>query len=217
LQSIALSEEIIANYPKEYLPHVGYSIILEKLNLYPKAAQELDIAIKLMGDTPKEIEAKKVFEKRRKELADKINSPQNIKNKWSKYKNDFNPQTMLYVGGMVTESSVSFDSRFGLFLTNTFNGAIDLNLSGGSGDFNVNLGASGYQRFGVFVWGEGLSLQMGNSTVLNLKSSLGLSFINRKRNSSWDIFFEWYVPIGKDVKSSYGISIGKSIYFGKRK
>jgi hypothetical protein len=124
---------------------------------------------------------------------------------------------MLYVGGTVTEHSVSFDSRFGLYLSNTFNGAIDFGLSGSSDNFAVNLGASGYERFGVLVCGVGPNLQVGNATVLTWKSSFGLSFINGKRNSSWDFFFDWYMPIGKDLKSSYGISIGKSIYFGKRK
>jgi tetratricopeptide (TPR) repeat protein len=217
LQSIALYEEIIKQEPAVYLAHVGYSIVLEKAGLYQKAHQELDIAIKMMGDTPEDLNAKAVFEKRNKAIANKVNSPKNLKNKWLKYKSDFNPQTMLYVGGMVAEHSVSLDSRFGLYLTNTFNGAVDFGLSSSSGNFSANLGMSGYQRFGIFVCGVGPNLQVGDVTVLTWKSSFGLSFINRKRNSSWDIFFDWYVPTGKDAKMSYGISIGKSIYFGKRK
>ncbi len=216
LQSTVLYEEMIEEEPRDYFPHLGYSIVLEKLNLYSKAAQELDIAIQMMGNTPEEVKAKEVFEKRKIELADKMNSPQKLKNKWFKLKNEFNPQTMLYVGGMITESYLSIDSRFGLFLNNTFNGAVDLGVSGSDGDVNANFGLSGYKRFGVFVWGEGLNLQVGNSTTtFSLKSSAGLSFINRKRNSSWDIFFDYFLPLGNG-KSSYGISIGKTIYFGKR-
>jgi hypothetical protein len=125
---------------------------------------------------------------------------------------------MLYAGGMVTKSSVSFDSRFGLYLNNTFNGAIDLGLSGGKDVFNVNLGASAYQRFfGFLVWGEGLNLQAGKSTVLSLKSTVGFSFITRNGRSSLDIFFDYYQPFKKETKGTFGISIGRSIYFGTRK
>ncbi len=217
LQSIALFEEIINEYPKEFLPHIGYSIVLEKVGIYQKAIKELDIAIQLMGNSPAELGSKNVYQEKKRKLEEKSNAPNSLRNKWITYKNNFNPKTMLYIGGMVTNSTVSLDSRFGLYLSNSFNGAADFGLSGDSENFYVNLGLSGYQRFGVFVWGEGLSLQLGNSTVLNLKTSLGLSFINRKGNSSWDIFFDWYLPINQELKSTYGISIGKSIYFGKRK
>ena len=215
LQAIAIYEEIIDDYPDEYLPHVGYSIILDKLNLHKKAVDELNKAITLMGDTSELANAKEVFEKRRIELKDKIESPQKVKNQFFKLKNNFNPQTMLYAGGTIAESAISVDSRFGFYLTNTFNGAIELGATGNSGDFSVDFGISAYQRFGILVWGEGLNLEIGSPTTLSLKSSGGLSFINQKKNSSWDILFDWYLPIGNG-KNSYGISIGKSFYFGKR-
>jgi tetratricopeptide (TPR) repeat protein len=215
LQSIALYEEIIKAGPQEFLPYAGYSVVLEKAGFYQKALQELETGISLMPNSLSS--AKAVFEKRKTELADKINAPDKLKNKLGKLKNDFNPQTMLYAGGMISKSFVSLNSRFGLFVNSTFNGAVDLGLSGNRDAFNVNLGVSGYKRFwGFLAWGEGVNLQTGSSTVFSLKSSLGFSFINRKRNSSWDIFFDWYLPLSKD-KSMYGMSIGKSIYWGNRK
>ncbi|MDR2129649.1 MAG: hypothetical protein LBP56_00540, partial [Odoribacteraceae bacterium] len=215
LQSIALYEEIIQAVPQEFLPHAGYSVVLEKVGLYPKALQELETSISLIPDSLSDVRA--VFENRKTELADKINSPGKLKNKLGKLKNDFHPQTMLYAGGMISESLVSLNSRFGLFVNSTFNGAVDLGLSGSEDVFNVNFGVSGYQRLGRFlVWGEGLNLQIGSSTVVSLKSSFGFSFINGKRNASWDIFLDWHLPLTK-AKSMYGISIGKSIYFGSRK
>ena len=216
LQSIALYEEIIKTYSTEFFPHVGYSIVLEKVGFYPKALQALESGIALMPDSLRE--SKTVFEKRKTELSQKINAPNNLKNKILKLNDEFRPQTMLYVGGMATESSFALNSRFGLFLNNTFNGAIDFGMLGGKEFFNVNLGTSVYQRFfDYFVWGEGVNLQTGTSTVFSLKSTFGLSFINRQRNSSWDFFFDYYLPIGSETKGIFGISIGKSIYFGKRK
>jgi hypothetical protein len=215
LQSIALYEEIIKADSMEFLPHVGYSIVLEKVGLYRKALQELETGIALMPDSLSEIKA--VFEKRKPELSDKINGQKKLKNKILKLNNDFNPKTMLYMGGMATESSGSFYSRFGLFLNSTFNGAVDFGLSGGEEFFSVNIGISAYKRFfGLLMWGEGINLQTGNSTVFSLKSSIGLSFINRKSNSSWDIFFDYYLPLKRDTKGMFGFSVGKSIYFGKR-
>jgi tetratricopeptide (TPR) repeat protein len=215
LQSIALYEEIIRDYPSEYLPHVGYSIVLEKLNFYQQAADEMTIAVKMMTDNPKLLEAKTVFEKRVVDLNAKINSPQNFKNKLVKLKNEFNPQTMLYAGGMISSDYVSVNSRFGLYLNNSFNGAIDLSVGGNSDNISTNLGLSAYKRFGIWVWGEGLNLQMADHSVFSLKTSAGLSFINRNRNSSFDIFLDVYLPLSGG-KTSYGISVGKSIYFGNR-
>jgi len=216
LQAVALYEEIIRDNPSEYLPRVGYSTVLDKLNLHQKAVNELDIAIKMMENDSTLLEARTVFVQRKAELDDKVNNPKKLANQLSKLKNDFRPQTMLYVGGMIAESYVSLNSRFGLFLSNTFNGAVDLGISYVSDNFTGNFGISGYKRFfGFLVLGEGLNLQLGSATALSLKSSLGLSFINNKRNASWDIFFDWYLPLSS-AKSSYGISVGRSIYFGKR-
>jgi hypothetical protein len=216
-QSIALYEEIIKADPQEFLPHVGYSMVLEVAGFYRKALRELETGIALMPDSLRE--AKAAFEERKTELADKINAPQKSKNSIFKLSKDFRPQTMLYAGGMATESSGSFYSRFGLFLNSTFNGAIDFGLSGGKEFFSVNIGVSAYQRFfGFLVWGEGINVQTGkNSTVVSLKSTAGLSFINRRLNSSWDVFFDYYLPLKRETKGMFGISVGKSFYFGSRK
>lgn len=215
LQSAALYEEIIRTYPSEYLPRIGYSVVLEKLGFYQMAIDQLEMALAIIGDDPELLQAKETFGKQKARLSDMAESPQTFKNRLLKLKSDFNPQTMLYVGGMVMESSISVDSRFGLFLTNTFNGAVDLGVVSNSDEVCLNFGLSGYKRFGVLVLGEGLNLRAGAATVVSLKSSLGLSFIGKKGNSSWDIFFDWYLPLSSG-KTSYGISIGKTVYFGVR-
>jgi tetratricopeptide (TPR) repeat protein len=214
-QSIALYEELIKVDSQEFLPHVGYSIVLEKVGFYRKALQELETGIALMPDSLGE--AKVAFENRKTELSDRVNAQKKWKDKIFKLNDNFNPKTMLYAGGMATESSGSFYSRFGLFLNSTFNGAVDFGLSGGKEFFSVNIGISAYKRFfGFLMWGEGINLQTGSSTVVSLKSTVGLSFINRRGNSSWDIFFDYYLPFKREVKGIFGFSVGKSIYFGKR-
>jgi tetratricopeptide (TPR) repeat protein len=218
-QSIALYEEIIRNYPLEFLPHAGYSIVLEKVGLYKKAADELAISLSLMGDEPKYANAKQAFGQRMEQLKQQENSPQKESSgflkKWDKY----NPQTMVYAGGMFSSGYTSFDSRFGVYLSNSFNGAVNLGVSGNSDAMHVNLGVSGYQRLGnVLLVGLGVNQQIGkDNNLFSINPSIGFSFINGKGNASWDIFFNIYCPVQEGASNTYGFSIGKSFYFGNRK
>jgi len=125
---------------------------------------------------------------------------------------------MLYAGGMFSSSYTSFNSRFGLYLSNSFNASLDLGIWGNSDATYFNMGVSGYQRLGkVFVLGLGVNEQVGGGTgVFSIKPTAGLSFVNKQRNASWDFFFDLYCPLKKDVGIKYGFSVGRSLYFGKR-
>jgi len=69
----------------------------------------------------------------------------------------------------------------------------------------------------VLVLGLGINEQAGGGTgVFSIKPTVGLSFVNKKRNSSWDFFFDLYCPLKEGIGTKYGFSIGKSFYFGKR-
>ncbi|MDR0287694.1 MAG: hypothetical protein LBI03_08350 [Clostridiales bacterium] len=216
LQSVAVYKELIKDLPDEYIPHLGYSIALEKLGFYQKAIDELDIALQMMGNSTEEAEAKKIFETRKDALTNRLTAPQTVKNKAFNLRDDFNPQMMVYAGGMFAESYLSVNGRFGWFLTNSFTGAVDLGVSGSSGNYSMNVGVSGYKYYGMFLWGEGVTIVLGETSSLALRTTAGIRVLNSSRTSSWDIMFNWNLPLG-EAKSTYGISIGKSLYFGTRK
>jgi len=217
-QAIALYEQLLEEYPDVPLIHVGYSIPLEKLGLNKLAAEELETGILLIPDEPQFDETKQAFSQRLEQLKQPENLTRKEQPEFLKKLNKFNPQSMLYIGGMFSENYTSFSSRFGVYLSNSFNGALNLGISGNSSAMNFNIGVSGYQRLGnVVVVGFGVNELIGkNSNVFSITSSLGLSFINSKRNSSWDIFFNSYYPTQKGASEMYGFSIGKSFYFGRR-
>ena len=219
-QSIALYEQILEGKPDAYLFHIGYSIPLEKVGLRKLAAEELQTGISLMGDNPQYAEAKQAFNQRLEQLRQQPeNATANEQPNLLKKLDKFNPQTMLYVGGSFSENYTSFNARFGVYLSNSFNGALDLGVLGSSDATTFNIGVSGYQRFGnVLNIGLGLYDAIGsNSNVLSIAPTLGFSFINAKRNSSWDIFFNAQYPVMQGASVVYGFSIGKSFYFGTRK
>jgi hypothetical protein len=123
---------------------------------------------------------------------------------------------MLYAGGMYSSSFISLNSRFGVFLSDSWNAGADLGVSGNSDAVYANLGLSIYERWKFLVGGLGFSGQFGESNTFNFRSTIGFSFFNKKKSRSFDIFITSDIPLIKDAKTTYGISIGRSIYFGKR-
>jgi tetratricopeptide (TPR) repeat protein len=220
-QSIVLYEQLLEEQPDNYLFHIGYSISLEKVGLLKLAIDEMETGISLMDNTPETKEARQVFADRIAELKQKQNAepPKQtwFLDQWSKLQ-AFNPKTMLYAGGMFSSSYTAFNSRFGVYLSNSFNASLGLGISGNSDATYFNLGISGYQRFGkTLVLGLGINEQTGGGTgVFSIKPSVGLSFVNNRRDASWDLFFDIYCPLKKDAKTMFGVSIGRSFYFGNR-
>jgi len=215
-QSIALYEQILEEQPDNYLFHIGYSIPLEKVGLLKLASNELETGISLMGNNPEYDQAKQAFNSRLTALKQKQNAEPS-KQTLGKLQ-AFNPKTMLYAGGMFSSSYTAFNSRFGVYLSNSFTASFGLGISGNSDVTYFNIGISGYHRPGrVFVYGLGINGQAGGDMgVFSIKPSVGLSFVNQKRNASWDFFFDLYCPLQEGVGTRFGFSIGRSFYFGKR-
>jgi hypothetical protein len=225
LQAIVLYEDVkffIEGYNNEFLPYIGSSVAWEQLGKYDKAARELSAGIALMRYETEEthdstiISALPAFTSH----LDGLKQRATVQRKQSilgKFKEKYHPKTMLYAGGMYTSSIFSFNSRFGVFLADSRNAAADLGISGGGGSTYVNLGLSMYERWEVLVGGIGLSGQFGESAAVSIRFTSGLSFFNKQRNRSTDIFITTDVPFQKNAKTIYGISVGRSFYFGKRK
>ena len=214
-QSIFLYEKIIQAQPKKYIFHVGYSIPLEKLGFRESAANEMATGLSLLPDDTQD-KTKLAFNERFLQLKQN-NDKKQVKQPEAQ---GMKSQGMIYVGGSASSSYTSINGRFGLFFTNSFNASFDLGVSNDiyNNFTTTSVGLSAYQRLGkVFVIGVGFSDQITDTDNMSINPSIGFSFINKERTSSWDIFFNMYYPIADNANYLYGFSIGKSFYFGKRK
>jgi tetratricopeptide (TPR) repeat protein len=220
-QSIALFHEIINLYPNEYLPYVGYSITLEKTGALKKSVQTIERAISLIGDNAENKEKKQFLEQHLVSIRQKMTLlPTGELPGLSQMKvlDRARPQMMAYAGGMLSPSFTSLNCRIGYYISGSSNASLDFGMTKYDSVSSTNLGVSMYFRKHNFVSGAGLVMTSGNgNTVFNLKLSVGLSKINKKRTSSDDVFLDVDTGLAKGALTSFGFSYGKSIYFGKRK
>lgn len=121
---------------------------------------------------------------------------------------------MAYGGLTYSNRTTSINGRYGVYSGPL---SVSLNMSIGipkHGDASYYAGLSGYYNIGKLFAGLGLGLQtIGASTTFTLSPTVGLSFVNKRRTSSFDISVAWAVPCRSGVKSTLGISIGKTFYF----
>jgi len=221
LLAISLFSNITASFPDVYLPFVGYSIALEKAELYKSAAEALEKATKLMAKDPAKNEERGILEKRLSSLSTKSSQPANVTIAkvlaGTSVKKDA-LRLMAYAGGMISPSYTNVNGRFGYFLSGSGNAAVDLGISSMSGNTSYNLGMTYYQRRKVFVAGFGLVGSFTeNTSAAFFKISVGFSFQSKNKASSWDIFWDGMAPFSRDQITTLGFSAGRSMYFGKRK
>lgn len=221
LLAISLFSNITSSFPDEYLPFVGYSIALEKAELYKPASDVLEKGIKLMEKDPAKNEEREILEKRLSTLTTKSSQPQKVTISkvlaGSSVKKNA-PRLMAYAGGMIGPSYTNVNGRFGYFLSGSGNAAVDLGVSSMSGSTSYNVGMTYYQRHKIFVAGFGVvGSFIGNTSAAFLKISVGFSFQSKNKVSSWDIFWDGMAPFSRTQVTTVGFSAGRSMYFGKRK
>jgi hypothetical protein len=135
-----------------------------------------------------------------------------------KLPDSFRPQVMAFAGIMLAPKLFNLNFRLGYFMSGSSNASFDFGVSNSAAVTTVNLGLSGYYRQRILVCGGGLNLNTGNSsTTVSIKISLGVSIRNRAQTSSFDIFLDGYQGLAKHSLTTLGMSIGKTLYFGKRK
>lgn len=220
LQSVALFEDITYRYPGAYLPYLGYSIALEKAGLYEKSVQAIQTALILVGNKPEQNETREVLEKRLASLQGKSGTTPGSVNAGlsTGAPEKASLQKMAYAGGFISSGYSSFNARFGQFFTRTNYATVDMGISVANSSTFTNLGFTLFNRQKIFVLGFGLTGSFGEgSSVLYSKISVGPSFMNKKGTASFDIFLDGKAPLKKGYPTTLGISIGRSIYFGKRK
>lgn len=215
LESMALFEKITIAYPEEYIPYVGYSIALEKAGMTERSQEELKQALKVLGETPEEEQTRNVLEQRLLNLEAKSAASNSKKAASENYST---PHMLLYAGGQLSSSYSSMNGRFGLFMSKSSYATLDAGFTGFSGTSTATFGVSAYQRGKIMVLGMGLSASLTSGTsVLYYKVSMGPSIMNKTHTASWDIFLDGRTAITKGYTSTLGISVGRSVYFGRRK
>ena len=221
IQSIGLFQEITYFYPNDYLPYVGYSITLEKAGALNKSIEAMQKAISLLENTPDDNENRKLYEERLSELQKKTTKiPVNtLPGLYQVNLLDQNrPQVMTYAGGMVSANLTNFNLRFGYFITGKSNAAIDFNYSYSNGNSRTNFGLSYYTRSKIFVTGLGLSvMSFDGESSASYKISVGISLMNKKKSSSFDVFVDANNGFKTGSYMSYMVSVGTSLYLGRRK
>jgi len=120
---------------------------------------------------------------------------------------------------MLTSSYSNLSLRYGYFVSGESNISINFGWSktktSGS---SSNLGFSYYYRKNIFVGGVGFQATFQDGTsALYYKVSAGLSFMNKKHTASYDIFIDSNKGFNEAAPTIINLSIGRSIYFGKRK
>jgi tetratricopeptide (TPR) repeat protein len=220
LQSIALFEEITGQYPGEYLPYVGYSIALEKASMYNRSALTIEKALAILRDDPESGNARELLNKRLETVRGRIGSEGKVASPAARQtlQETEMPKFTAYAGGTASDSYINLNARIGTYKTGAGSTSLDLGLTNFSGSTSFNVGLLSYFRQKIFVGGYGLSGSFGGgSTAIYAKVSLGISIMNKKRSSSIDIFLDGQQPLKpKEAATSVGISVGRSVYFGKR-
>ncbi|MCK9638587.1 MAG: hypothetical protein M0R39_01660 [Prolixibacteraceae bacterium] len=220
-QSLALFQEIIGQCPDEFLPFVGLSLTLQKIGANEKSLQILEKGISVIPEDTEHKEIKQILEKRKASIKQaSYKSPENMVLPLHKIKESdiLNSQMMAYVGGMVAPSYSNFNGRFGYYVSGKSNASVDVGITKTSGSSYSNLGLSMYSRNKTFVFGTGLQaiFRDGNSSFY-AKISMGLSFMNKRKTASFDVFLDGNAGLSKGAPTLISMSVGRSVYFGKRK
>jgi hypothetical protein len=221
LRSVAVFEEITLCYPGEYLPYIGYSIALEKAGMFEAAAEAVEKAIAVSGATVQDTATRKVLDERLSSLQEKIASaktPKNLKLKETAGVETVRPGIMAYGGGNLSSGFTSLNAKIGIYYSDANYSAVEAGIASAGGSNYMNLGFTTYKRQNIFVMGAGALANFGGGTAIFYgKISVGLSFMNKNHSSSFDIFLDGKVPFNKGYSTTVGLSVGQSIYFGKRK
>ena len=221
VQTMVLLQDII-DASGSFFPYISRSILWEKMGKFSMAAQDLEKGIAIIKKdfrTDTFLQSSlPAFEAHRNMLNEKQKAKETTTSATviADLKEKYQLRNMLYVGGMYSKSFVSFNSRVGVFTQNSFSAALDCGVSGSSDVTYFNIGASGYERYKFLVGGAGFNWQFGGGSVFNFRLTGGLSIPNKTRSCSTDIFITADIPFSDGASTTFGISFGRTFYFGKR-
>lgn len=202
VQAIALYEELMAQYPDAYIVPTSYSTLWEKRGNRVYASTLLRKGIELMGmDTT----GKAAFVSHLKGL--EAVQP----NGWSKLIKGMRP--IVYTGASLSKGMTSLNGRVGVSTESKFSASLNANVMFWDKTAFGTLGLSAYKTWSVFVIGLGVSRQLSEaSKAWGLAPSVGLTFINKSQNASFDITAAGQIPFASEMKFSYSLSVGTTFY-----
>lgn len=221
LRSLVAFEDLIRQAPEEYLLYAGYSIALEKAGKPDLAAGALERGLVLLKQQPGQENNVVILEKRLASLkqsgAAATKSPKSNPAATASGET-FSPRMMAYAGGFASSQYFSVNGRVGSFFSRSSFATFDFGMTSMSGSALTNLGFTIFDRQKIMVLGIGMTGSFGEgSSLFYGKISMGPSFMNKKGTASFDIFLDGKIPLKKGVSTQMGLSVGRSIYFGKRK
>lgn len=178
------------------------SAVFEKLGCFTYAFQSFEKGLGLCGN--REMPG---MEKQLSYLRKKSEKSGNRLNEWQL-------GSMVYGGLTYSNKTTSINARYGIY-SGPFSVSLNMNVGIPShGDASYYIGLSSYYNIRKFFTGLGLGLQKsGKSSTFTFSPTVGLSLINKRRTSSFDISIYYSIPCKSGVDSTVGITIGKTFYF----
>ena len=212
VQSIVLFEELQTLYPKVGIVYIDHSSVWESLGKKEHAANLLRKGIGLIPNGMADSASNAALEMHLKELEDSVANVTKI-TLINKMLGVNPPKLITYAGASFAKDLYSLNGRLGVYTSNKLSASLNVGLNYVGKSFIGNIGISAYKTWNIFVVGLGVSEQLSKDNMsFSLSPTVGLSFLNKAQTSSFDINLNWFIPLVSDAKSSYSISIGKTIY-----
>lgn len=206
IRSVVILNRLECSYPEAYVIPVVNSLAWECIGNKEQAAWCLEKAFQMM-DEKESSEQKDAYMQH-------LNSLKSNKGGTAiKSVGKFSPRFCTYLGAYAAKGMFSINGRAGIYTNNLFSTSLNVSINRANEQFSYNVGLSAYKTWRIFMGGLGVSYHFGGENgSLNLTPCAGLTFLNEKKTSSWDIMLNCYVPFSSDGQFSYGITIGKTIY-----
>lgn len=211
VQSVVIYQELADNYPGNAAVHVGYSTVLEKMNRLPAAARELQKGIS--GLSPEQAAASEAFNAHLVSLNAQIKDSA-PKNWFDRLMDEYEPSTMLYAGGAAGTDVFSLSGRLGFYTNNNISGSLNIGYAYAGSNHSFNIGLAAYQTMGRIIYGLGINESISSSdSIFSITPAVGLSFMNKEKNASYDILFNLMMPLKQGYPTNTLISFGRTFYF----
>lgn len=215
IQAIALYEELMEAFPAEPLIFISASTVWESLGQYEYASLLLGKGISLTPQTANTRDRVATLNSHLYELNHVQHQAQEPQS-WFKENviGDQPPRLMAYGGSTIASGMFSLNARLGMMTSKQYSASLNTGLNFSGGSMSGSIGISAYKTWNVFVFGAGINDMFSKgSNVLSLSPSVGLSFPDKDRSSSFDIMLNLYVPFSSKASMNYSLSIGKTFYF----
>lgn len=212
IQAIALYEELIRQYPSVGALYINECAAIEKVGKLNYAASLLKKGIILMPVDSASSTDRQVLENHLKRIESssfKLTHPT-----WTqRLFGTESPKLMIYGGTGLGAGQSTFNARIGAYTSNRFSGSLNLGLTHANEELVFNLGLAGYKVYNIFMFGIGVNNMITKEyKVWNLAPSVGITFMDDKQTTSYDVTFSLNVPFSADRSLSYSIIFGRTLY-----